>query len=51
VLEALRPGFESGALTPYEIEPDFVFPLARAEEAYRIVLGGAPQRVLLEMGA
>ncbi|WP_052402107.1 quinone oxidoreductase family protein [Muricoccus aerilatus] len=51
VLEALRPGFESGALTPYEIEPAFVFPLSRAEEAYRIVLGGAPQRVLLEMGA
>lgn len=51
VLEALRPGFESGALTPYEIEPDFVFPLSRAEEAYRLVLGGAPQRVLLEMGA
>ena len=51
VLDALRPGFESGALTPYEIEPDFIFPLSRAEEAYRIVLGGAPQRVLLEMGA
>ena len=50
VLETLRPGFEAGALTPYEIEPDFVFPLSRAEEAYRIVLGGAPQRVLLEMG-
>jgi NADPH2:quinone reductase len=51
ILDSLRPGFESGAIAPYEIEPDHVFPLARAEEAYRIVLGGAPQRVLLEMGA
>ncbi|MCR0980719.1 quinone oxidoreductase family protein [Roseomonas populi] len=51
VLDSLRPGFESGAITPYEIEEDHVFPLSRAEEAYRIVLGGAPQRVLLEMAA
>ena len=50
VLEALRPGFESGALAPYEIEESHVFPLNRAEEAYRIVLGGAPQRVLMEPG-
>ncbi|MCK8785969.1 zinc-binding dehydrogenase [Roseomonas sp. NAR14] len=48
VLESLRPGFESGALSPYEIEADHVFPLERAAEAYRIVLGGATQRVLLE---
>ncbi|MFT8242949.1 quinone oxidoreductase family protein [Roseomonas sp. BN140053] len=51
VLDGLRPGFESGALSPYEIEPDYVFPLSRAAEAYRIVLGGAPQRVLLEPAA
>jgi NADPH:quinone reductase-like Zn-dependent oxidoreductase len=51
VLDGLRPRFESGALHPYAIEPDFVFPLARATEAYRTVLGGAPARVLLEMGA
>jgi NADPH:quinone reductase-like Zn-dependent oxidoreductase len=50
VLEALRPRFESGAVTPYEIEEEYIFPLDRAEEAYRIVLGGAPQRVLMEPG-
>lgn len=50
VLEGLRPRFESGALRPYAIEEDFVFPLSRATEAYRTVLGGAPARVLLEIG-
>jgi NADPH:quinone reductase-like Zn-dependent oxidoreductase len=51
VLDGLRPRFESGALAPYAIEPDFVFPLSRATEAYRTVAAGAPARVLLEMGA
>jgi NADPH2:quinone reductase len=48
VLEALRPGFERGVLRSYELEEDYIFPLNRAEEAYRIVLSGAPQRVLVE---
>lgn len=50
VLESLRPGFESGALQPYALDPAYAFPLERAAEAYRIVGGGAPQRVLFDIG-
>jgi NADPH2:quinone reductase len=48
VLDALRPGFESGALRPFPVLPANVFSLARAAEAYRSVLAGAPQRVVLD---
>jgi len=47
VLDALRPGFESGALRPFPVLPANVYPLARAAEAYRAVLAGAPERVVL----
>lgn len=48
VLEALRPGFESGALRPFPVLAANVYPLARAAEAYRAVLAGAPERVVLD---
>lgn len=49
VLETLRPGFEAGTLRPYALDPAAIFPLTRADEAYRLVHAGAPARVLLEM--
>ena len=48
VLEALRPGFESGALRPFPVLAANVYPLARAADAYRAVLAGAPERVVLD---
>ncbi|MBV9538042.1 MAG: zinc-binding alcohol dehydrogenase family protein [Acidisphaera sp.] len=47
VLDALRPGFESGALQPFPVLAAFSYPLTRAADAYRAVLAGAPERVLL----
>jgi NADPH:quinone reductase-like Zn-dependent oxidoreductase len=45
ILKALTPGFESGALKPFPVaEP---YPLARAYDAYRAVLGGARERIVL----
>jgi NADPH:quinone reductase-like Zn-dependent oxidoreductase len=44
ILEALRPGFESGALRPYPIER--VVPLSDAAAAYAAVLGAARDRVV-----
>jgi NADPH:quinone reductase len=48
VLDTLRPGFESGALRPFPVPPANVYPLARAAQAYRAVLAGAPERVVLD---
>jgi NADPH:quinone reductase len=47
VLDALRPGFESGTLRPFPVLPANIYPLARAAEAYRAVLAGTPDRVVL----
>jgi NADPH:quinone reductase len=47
VLDALRPGFERGTLRPFPVLPANIYPLARAAEAYRAVLAGAPDRVVL----
>ena len=46
ILDALTPGFESGALQPFPVGQ--TFPLDRAKEAYRAVLGGAKDRVVLQ---
>jgi NADPH2:quinone reductase len=48
VLRKLLPGFESGALKPFAIEPSSIYPLARARDAYRAVLGSARNRVLFD---
>ncbi len=48
VLDALRPGFESGALRPFPVLAANVYPLARAAEAYRAVVTGAPERIVLD---
>ena len=48
MLEALAPAFEQGALKPFPVRPDAIFPLARAGEAYRAVLDGAQHRIVLD---
>jgi NADPH:quinone reductase len=48
VLDGLRPGFESGILRPFPVLAANIYPLARAAEAYRAVLAGTPERVVLD---
>jgi NADPH:quinone reductase-like Zn-dependent oxidoreductase len=50
VLDALKPGFKSGQLRPFAVPEAYAFPLSDALSAYRTVLGGAPERVVLEPG-
>jgi NADPH:quinone reductase-like Zn-dependent oxidoreductase len=44
ILDALTPGFESGTLKPFPVGE--TFRREQAKEAYRAVLGGAPDRVV-----
>lgn len=46
VLRDLVPGFTSGALKPFPIEPSAIYPLERAREAYAAVLGSSRDRVV-----
>jgi len=48
VFDVLRPRFESGTLQPFPVLAANVYPFARASEAYRAVLAGAPERVVLD---
>lgn len=48
VLRDLVPGFASGALKPFPIEPGAIYPLARAAEAYAAVLGSSRDRVVFQ---
>jgi NADPH2:quinone reductase len=48
ILDRLAGSFESGALKPFPILEDHVFPLDKAAHAYRIVFNGAQHRVLLK---
>lgn len=47
ILDALAPMFTSGALKPFPVLPDYTFPLSNARDAYRAVLQGATERVVL----
>lgn len=47
ILDALKPGFESGAFKPFPVIEAQVLPLERAIEGYRAVLSGARERVVL----
>ena len=47
VLRELAPGFASGHLKPFPIKAAAVYPLDRAGDAYRAVLGAARDRLLL----
>jgi NADPH:quinone reductase-like Zn-dependent oxidoreductase len=48
VLDALRPGFESRTLRPFPVPAANIYPLKRAAEAYRAVLAGVRERVVLD---
>jgi NADPH:quinone reductase-like Zn-dependent oxidoreductase len=47
ILDQLKPGFEDGTLKPFPVPPETVFQLADAAQAYRAVLAGARERVVL----
>jgi NADPH:quinone reductase len=47
ILDALTPGFESGALRPFPVLDGAVYPLERAKDAYVAVAAGARDRVVL----
>jgi NADPH:quinone reductase len=49
VLRELLPGFSSGQLKPFEIHSKACFPLDQAAAAYREVLAGADDRIMLRM--
>ncbi|MCA3801714.1 zinc-binding dehydrogenase, partial [Burkholderia sp.] len=48
ILDSLVPGFGNGTLRPFPIGDDYVYPLERAHDAYRAVLAGARERVILK---
>ncbi|RYX98882.1 MAG: zinc-binding alcohol dehydrogenase family protein [Bradyrhizobiaceae bacterium] len=48
ILRDLVPGFASGALKPYPIKPDAIYPLQRAAEAYVAVLGSSRDRLIFQ---
>ncbi|EKZ95926.1 Zinc-containing alcohol dehydrogenase superfamily protein [Cupriavidus sp. HMR-1] len=48
ILDALAPMFASGALKPFPVLDDYTYALADAREAYRAVLQGASERVVLK---
>ncbi|MBJ9663643.1 quinone oxidoreductase family protein [Burkholderia gladioli] len=47
ILDELAPAFETGTLRPFPITPEHVYALGRAQDAYRAVLTGARERVLI----
>jgi NADPH:quinone reductase len=49
ILDSLACSFESGALKPFRVVEDHVFPLEKAADAYRLVFNGAQHRVLLKL--
>jgi NADPH:quinone reductase len=51
ILRELQPGFASGHLKPFPIQPHAIYPLERAAEAYVAVLGSSRDRLVLHPGA
>jgi NADPH2:quinone reductase len=47
VLQELAPGLASGALKPFPIRETAMYPLERAAEAYRAVIGSSRDRIVL----
>ncbi|KAI3590255.1 Quinone oxidoreductase [Cupriavidus sp. U2] len=47
ILDALAPMFAAGQLKPFPVLPDYTYTLANAKDAYRAVLQGATERVVL----
>jgi NADPH:quinone reductase-like Zn-dependent oxidoreductase len=50
IFEAMTPGFEDGTLRPFPIDASGTYPLERAMDAYRKVLGGSPERLAFTPG-
>jgi NADPH2:quinone reductase len=48
VLKELAPGFAEGALKPFPIKPEAIYPLGRAQEAYVAVLGSSRDRIIFD---
>ena len=48
ILRDLVAGFASGALKPFPIQPDAIFPLQRAAEAYVAALGSSRDRLVFQ---
>jgi len=48
ILDNLKAGFEAGSLKPFRVRDDHVYPLEHALEAYRAVLAGSPERIVLD---
>jgi NADPH:quinone reductase-like Zn-dependent oxidoreductase len=48
IFDVLKPKFEQGLLKPFPINPDAIYGLADAAEAYRSVLRSTPDRVILK---
>jgi NADPH:quinone reductase-like Zn-dependent oxidoreductase len=48
IFDVLKPKFEQGLLKPFPINPDAIYGLAEAAEAYRSVLRSTPDRVILK---
>ena len=47
ILGAIKPGFESGKLKPFPVQDGYRFALEDAAAAYKAVLQGSPERVVL----
>jgi NADPH:quinone reductase len=50
ILEALRPGFESGKLKPFPLKPEAIYRLGDVLQAYKAALGGTRDRIVLRPG-
>jgi len=48
LLDQLRPGFEDGSLRAFPVLPEDIVPLSEALNAYRRVLAGARNRIVLQ---
>lgn len=47
ILDALAPGFDDGTLKPFPVGEECIFDLSNAIQAYRAVLAGARERVVV----
>jgi NADPH:quinone reductase len=48
ILDKLAPGFDDGSLRPFPVHQDYVYTLQNAAEAYKAVLNGARERVVIK---
>ncbi len=48
ILDELAPMFAQGKLQPFPVLPTYTYGLERADQAYRAVLQGATERVVLK---